>query len=358
MSTEREQLNEMRIALVTCIDNLIDLSERYAGRIKPIDPDEARYALGEVEHVRKIKARYSYNGPLQTPLVSPPAGDVAADQGYVSAFYALAMLMGIGARPVSPETVWKDEMLPRLKVALAAAPVAEPVAYRYKDSRGHWRYVGTPFTPGWEPPPNLVRDPLYSHAAQSCDAFSAGYDWGKADAATPSPSTAPVAQPGPDEDVAHHGVPLLTEHEAQICEAMSLWIATVRQGGSAWYKDWLPGRVDIEKSRLFWRLRSGKEPLPHRPPTAYSCPWYEVVEETDRPHWAFDGGHEREGIVSFAQCGYKVEDRDAAGAPSRVSFGPWQFRCWIGPAENGTHEGWWLQRDTPTPHIPVATGEK
>lgn len=37
----------------------------------------------------------------------------------------------------------------------------EPVAYRYKGSRGHWRYVGAPFTPGWDMPAWLKHEPLY-----------------------------------------------------------------------------------------------------------------------------------------------------------------------------------------------------
>lgn len=38
----------------------------------------------------------------------------------------------------------------------------EPVAYRYKDARGHWRYVGAPLTKGWDFPQNLNHEPLYA----------------------------------------------------------------------------------------------------------------------------------------------------------------------------------------------------
>jgi len=57
----------------------------------------------------------------------------------------------------------------RLNSALAgqaksAAPV-EPAAYRYKDVRGNWRYVGTPLTEGWALPANLSFEPLYATPA-------------------------------------------------------------------------------------------------------------------------------------------------------------------------------------------------
>jgi hypothetical protein len=45
--------------------------------------------------------------------------------------------------------------------AAPALRAPEPVAYRYKDSRGHWRYVGAPLTSGWSVPPNLRFEPLY-----------------------------------------------------------------------------------------------------------------------------------------------------------------------------------------------------
>jgi hypothetical protein len=36
----------------------------------------------------------------------------------------------------------------------------EPVAYRYKDARGQWRYVGAPLTKGWDFPQGLNHEPL------------------------------------------------------------------------------------------------------------------------------------------------------------------------------------------------------
>lgn len=41
------------------------------------------------------------------------------------------------------------------------AATDEPVAYRYKDVRGNWRYVGAPLTQGWAAPENLSFLPLY-----------------------------------------------------------------------------------------------------------------------------------------------------------------------------------------------------
>jgi hypothetical protein len=49
----------------------------------------------------------------------------------------------------------------RASVSLPAAG-QEPVAYRYKDARGHWRYVGAPLTKGWDFPQNLHHEPLYA----------------------------------------------------------------------------------------------------------------------------------------------------------------------------------------------------
>jgi hypothetical protein len=46
---------------------------------------------------------------------------------------------------------------------------AEPVAYRYKDTRGNWRYVGAPLTEGWGFPENLRHEPLYAAPPQSAD---------------------------------------------------------------------------------------------------------------------------------------------------------------------------------------------
>jgi len=46
-------------------------------------------------------------------------GSVSDQSGYVTAFYELADIMDIGARPRSPEQVWEREMKPRLVEALS-----------------------------------------------------------------------------------------------------------------------------------------------------------------------------------------------------------------------------------------------
>ena len=51
----------------------------------------------------------------------------------------------------------------------AEPSAAEPAAYRYKDTRGNWRYVGAPLTKGWEFPENLRHEPLYAAPPQSAD---------------------------------------------------------------------------------------------------------------------------------------------------------------------------------------------
>lgn len=58
--------------------------------------------------------------------------------------------------------------------AFLSLPAAgqEPVAYRYKDARGHWRYVGAPLTKGWGFPQNLNHEPLYA-APQPAAALAA-----------------------------------------------------------------------------------------------------------------------------------------------------------------------------------------
>lgn len=49
-----------------------------------------------------------------------------ADNGYAEAFYELAQLMGIPAQPISPEKVWREQMLPKLCAALAQSEQAAP----------------------------------------------------------------------------------------------------------------------------------------------------------------------------------------------------------------------------------------
>lgn len=45
----------------------------------------------------------------------------AVDDGYTSAFYELAGLLGMTAQPLPPAQVWHDQMLPQIKAALRDA---------------------------------------------------------------------------------------------------------------------------------------------------------------------------------------------------------------------------------------------
>jgi len=165
-----------------------------------------------------------------------------------------------------------------------------------------------------------------------------------------------------DQGVAHHGNPVLTQDAYDTCRAMITWIRTVRKerfGDPAYGEGWLPTDVDMQKSRLFWRCRSGKEPLLMAPPTAYSCPWYEVVEEMDRPHWAYDGCIQNTGtrkLAFIAQCPYEILELADDEKSAIVKFNMWKFRIFIGQQETRTYdpstktthpsfvEGWFIQR--------------
>lgn len=60
-----------------------------------------------------------------------PAEQPTSEDGYETAFYELASLMGFTAQPVSPERAWRDQMLPRLRVLLEqSSPDTNPVRGR------------------------------------------------------------------------------------------------------------------------------------------------------------------------------------------------------------------------------------
>ena len=87
----------------------------------------------------------------------------------------------------------------------------------------------------------------------------------------------------------HHGTPDLFERDIKLLIDYQLWIKTANEASeklfqrtgfkNSYHKDtWIPSQADMTKSRLFWRIRSGLQPLPEAPPTAYSCSWYELIE--------------------------------------------------------------------------------
>lgn len=161
----------------------------------------------------------------------------------------------------------------------------------------------------------------------------------------------------------------------RLWEAMSLWIKTARTWNPQYRDRWYPHGADFKKSRLFWRIRSGRQPLPEPPPCAFSCPWYEVVEE-DQPHWCSDVSPSsmwedaqyspRLGpTVQINQCSYqllhKVTETEAI-----VQYGSYRYWLWKGEKdrtgtltlerpEGGTAEmtisvkRWFLQRVVEAP---------
>lgn len=148
-----------------------------------------------------------------------------------------------------------------------------------------------------------------------------------------------------------HGAPDLTEHDIWLLKAHSLWVQTateaqkIRPRGIP--EHWLPHYPDWIKSRLFWRIRSGKEPLKYPPPTCYSCPWYEVVEMPDIVHstaeevrvWA----NETVGKYAVvAQCRYEIisgPDDPSKENPLHLRYGKYRFKAWNGLVEwKGVHK--------------------
>lgn len=90
--------------------------------------------------VEAIRAKQAAK-PKHSPLPEQATFEVAAKvdtAGYQLAFYELAKLMGIGARPQAPGHVWRNEMLPRLLVAFPARDPALDVA---REEAAHLRTI-------------------------------------------------------------------------------------------------------------------------------------------------------------------------------------------------------------------------
>lgn len=130
----------------------------------------------------------------------------------------------------------------------------------------------------------------------------------------------------------------LDDRTQRLVKAFRLWVNTVRgtakRGGYVYNETWLPGPIDCIKSRLFWWIRSGHEPLPFPPPTAYSCPWYEVITEQGNHH-VYDLHEYPEGSmfyrkdkpsVSISQSIYDILERKEDGSLI-LAYGPWRFRA-------------------------------
>ena len=141
-----------------------------------------------------------------------------------------------------------------------------------------------------------------------------------------------VTSDNPDDLAgAHHGTPDLTNRDITLLHHFRVWIDTVRavkpKYEGHYGPQWLPGPIDILKSRLFWRIRSGKKPLDFPPPTCYSCPWYEVVEISDYAHSIGEENRETSGnrLVVAQDCYDILEKHDNYWI---VSFGPYKFKAW------------------------------
>ena len=127
--------------------------------------------------------------------------------------------------------------------------------------------------------------------------------------------------------------------EAEVARAVRLWIKTVRETASpsVYGKSWLPTEVDIVKSALLSRILSGKDPLPQAPPTAFSYPWYELIEngKAALPDWYVSGPYHGGKNSIFAE-----------GDWLSIAQHPWKIRE---PMSNGwilNHGGdiWVLRR--------------
>jgi hypothetical protein len=150
----------------------------------------------------------------------------------------------------------------------------------------------------------------------------------------------------------HHGHPDLFERDIQLLQHYQKWLETAKATGLSHYQNWTPSYVDMLKSRLFWRIRSGKDPLPEAPPTAYSCPWYELIE-VPGPHdiweeirvYGPNQGFPKK-FCSVAQCSYQViEDHAPAGQcipcggsnpePCASVYLTLKYNCYLFKAWNG-----------------------
>jgi len=135
----------------------------------------------------------------------------------------------------------------------------------------------------------------------------------------------------------HHGTPDLFDRDIKLLTDYQKWVATAKASGGEHYKDFTPSYVDMLKSRLFWRIRSGKEPLPEAPPTAYSCPWYELIEVAG-PHdvWEEIRVYEEPQFIAkngpvctVAQSIYSVLEKQENGTLI-LKYNCYKFKAWNG----------------------------
>ena len=123
-----------------------------------------------------------------------------------------------------------------------------------------------------------------------------------------------------------------TERQQRIMLAYVKWVTTVRSTGQlpSYPANWKPTYADICKSRLFWWIRSGHEPLTYEPPCAYSCPWYELIVEEG---WhsvyeihIFDEDHWLGKCALVCQAKYKILEK-INDEEYYLGFGPYVFHA-------------------------------
>lgn len=136
----------------------------------------------------------------------------------------------------------------------------------------------------------------------------------------------------------HHDGTTLTERELKLMFNFLDWVDTVRASPGQRYKPtWRPSEIDVIKSRLFWWIRSGHDPLPYPPPCAFSCPWYELITEEGN-HSVYElGGLVTAGSYFRAEANgldQVVVGQDFYDLIEQVSetemilgFGPYRFRA-------------------------------
>jgi len=130
----------------------------------------------------------------------------------------------------------------------------------------------------------------------------------------------------------HHDDLVLNDRDLRLMRAYLKWVDTARKHNPVHYPaTWTPTDADIAKSRLFWWIRSGHEPLPYPPPTAFSCPWYELITEPGN-HGAYElyALHvDGKRFANVAACLYEIISEQEG--KYTLGFGPYRFRAFRDP---------------------------
>jgi len=143
----------------------------------------------------------------------------------------------------------------------------------------------------------------------------------------------------------HHDDLVIEDRDERLLYAFMTWVDTVRRERSD--PAWMPSPIDVKKSRLFWWIRSGHEPLSSPPPCAFSCPWYEVVTEAGAHHvYNLFVNENHPDAVFVAQDRYELIEK-RSDSEMLLGFGPYRFKVFrdierhadVISAYNGHQEG-------------------